>query len=249
MNRQDFYQWLENPSVLDSETLAALNQLMNDHPYFQSARILYTLNLKRLNDYRFEAELRRCAAYAADRSRLKSWIRVVDELMQSRDGETGSVVKEVSKTVGIGTDSNLKSLEEEIKASLQQIEQNKKQLLELLARKKAMVGDDGKLPEDTDSLRPEVSSMRPLPMDEMLDEYLRQMADGMKQKTIFFSPEEAARRSIEENDGILSETLARLIAAQGKKEKAIKIYQQLMLKNPQKSSYFAAQIEKLKSQP
>jgi len=39
-----------------------------------------------------------------------------------------------------------------------------------------------------------------------------------------------------------------LIAAQGKKDKAIKIYQQLMLKNPQKSSYFAAQIEKLKKE-
>lgn len=45
---------------------------------------------------------------------------------------------------------------------------------------------------------------------------------------------------------IISETLASLLVKQGHKKKAIKMYKELSLKNPEKNSYFAAQIDKLK---
>lgn len=51
--------------------------------------------------------------------------------------------------------------------------------------------------------------------------------------------------SIAEQD-IISETMATLYTQQGKKDKAIYIYQKLSLLNPEKSNYFALQIEKLK---
>jgi hypothetical protein len=89
---------------------------------------------------------------------------------------------------------------------------------------------------------------RALPKDDLLEEFIRERTGQATGQVPFYSPEESARRSIEENDGIISETLARLVAAQGKFDRAIKIYQQLMLKNPQKSSYFAAQIEKLRKE-
>ncbi len=57
---------------------------------------------------------------------------------------------------------------------------------------------------------------------------------------------EIARQSVTENADLISETLADLLAAQQQYEKAIKMYERLILKFPKKSAYFASKIEKLK---
>lgn len=55
-----------------------------------------------------------------------------------------------------------------------------------------------------------------------------------------------AERSVSENKDVASETLARILAKQGYKDKAIAMYERLCLVIPEKSPYFAAEIEKLK---
>jgi len=52
--------------------------------------------------------------------------------------------------------------------------------------------------------------------------------------------------NIEENKNFCTETLADIYAMQGHKNKAIEIYEQLILKYPEKNIYFAAQIKRLK---
>jgi hypothetical protein len=52
--------------------------------------------------------------------------------------------------------------------------------------------------------------------------------------------------SIAEKQGVASETLATLLARQGNFQKAIEMYERLILLFPEKSAYFAGQIEKLK---
>ncbi len=53
--------------------------------------------------------------------------------------------------------------------------------------------------------------------------------------------------SIAKTDDLVSEPLAKVLALQGKKDKAIEMYEKLKLLNPGKSNYFAEQIKNLQS--
>jgi hypothetical protein len=55
-----------------------------------------------------------------------------------------------------------------------------------------------------------------------------------------------AEKSVAENKDVISETLAKLYAKQGYREKSITMYERLSLAFPEKSAYFAAEIDKLK---
>jgi tetratricopeptide (TPR) repeat protein len=66
-------------------------------------------------------------------------------------------------------------------------------------------------------------------------------------KAAFFSPVDMARKSVEDRDDVVSETLAKIYAAQGDIQRAIRIYNKLSLLYPEKNSYFAALIEKLEN--
>lgn len=58
--------------------------------------------------------------------------------------------------------------------------------------------------------------------------------------------QELGRMSLVENEDFVTETLAGIYAKQGKYNKAIKIYQQLILNFPEKSTFFASRIRFLK---
>lgn len=68
-----------------------------------------------------------------------------------------------------------------------------------------------------------------------------------KEEPKFYAPDTKAKESLLENEHLVTETLARIYALQGIVNKAVRAYEILSLKYPQKSAYFASLIEKLKN--
>lgn len=71
------------------------------------------------------------------------------------------------------------------------------------------------------------------------------------EKKNFYSAANAAKNSLKDNNEMNTETLAEIYVKQGNYPKAIEIYEQLMLSNPEKKLFFASRIKyiKLKTQP
>jgi len=68
-----------------------------------------------------------------------------------------------------------------------------------------------------------------------------------QKKNDFYSASKMAKLSVQEDDDLVTETLAKIYANQGNYDKAIKAYKKLQLKYPEKKVYFAAQINALKN--
>jgi tetratricopeptide (TPR) repeat protein len=82
----------------------------------------------------------------------------------------------------------------------------------------------------------------------ILDKFIKENPSISRPKAEFFNPMNMARQSVEEDEELVTETLANLLYKQGNYKKAIRAYEKLCLKYPSKLSYFATLIQKIKTE-
>ena len=120
MNTKTYTYLLANPQKISQEHQDELSDLIEEYPYFQSARALQLKGLKNSNNYLYNDSLKLTAAYTADRNVLFEYItsdhfiqNKISELIQQHDEsviEMEVVSDNISKQVSIEIDNQIKEL-------------------------------------------------------------------------------------------------------------------------------------------
>lgn len=101
-------------------------------------------------------------------------------------------------------------------------------------------------PKLSDNLQPKIHR-NPQIAESILDKFIRENPSIARPKSEFYSPLNMAKQSAEDNNEMVSETLAQIYTQQSLYKKAISMYQKLGLLYPDKLSYFAGLINQIKS--
>ncbi|MES2811947.1 MAG: tetratricopeptide repeat protein [Bacteroidota bacterium] len=74
MNVSDFTYLLNKPDAINNSQITDLDKILNEYPYFQSARSLYLKGLYNQDSFKYNSALKSTASYTTDRSILFDFI-------------------------------------------------------------------------------------------------------------------------------------------------------------------------------
>ena len=257
MNKVDFIGYLEDTASLNAESIISLNELILEFPYCQSTRMLLTLNLFVEKNIRYDSELKTTAVYVNNRGILRKNVdklstddvRVVlpDEGSVNQENaikEENEVAEDsLKQNDNTRNDSTNESKVEKTKAEIEDDAESIAEVKSILERHIYEL----ELEYEQKNKKPTVDGKSTTPVkqkSDLINDFIKNEPSISRPKTRFYDPIEKAKESIVDNENIVSETLADIFYDQGYLLKAIKIYQKLSLKFPEKSSYFAALIKK-----
>ena len=259
----DLIGYLSQPETLRGSHLQGIEALVERYPYFSIGQSLLAIAYQNEDDERWDRQLKKAASLSPNRNKLRLFSIAAKQreglavgpkteespappsffkyLGTSDQGEgEGAVIPE---KLFIIPEINLSSSHEELSAELALLDEKRKSLDEL----KAIVAARLREMEQERKAQEEGGAMpeKKMSRKELIDKFIAENPSISRPKAEFYNPISVAQNSIIDQENIVSETLARIYEKQGYIEKAISIYEKLRLHYPEKSRYFAAQIERL----
>ncbi len=260
MNLEQFNSFLNSPATLNAQSLPLLTDLVKEYPYFQTAQILLAKNLHNEKNIRYNAHLKIAAAYSTDRKKL---YELINGIAQVEEKMIQPVIKEEKKEIPqerplLKPVERVKTEEPTVKKKEEAVPAGRQEKVEPVVKKQQPQLDEKHTFSEwlrltsihsVKAVEIEREKKKPSQKDELIDKFLREEPKISKpQKAEFFSPVNMAKQSIIEDDDLVTETLAQIYEKQGFYPKAIKAYEKLSLKYPEKKLSFAARIENLRQQ-
>jgi len=255
ITKDQLIQYLEKPWLLKEQSIVELKEIIDEFPYFQTAQLLYTYNLCTRDNFRYTSYLKTCSIFATDRT-------ILYRLLQPKSAQNIPVAPkkpiETKKesTTGLFEFADDKQIGELIDQPSQQVESSNDDLIDfdLLSFEQ---------PDDLFQLDESETVIASPPMDfssmttgtkteekiDLIDQFIKinptiqPRNDTLTPQNNRFEPKEEVEP---ENDEFITETLSRIYLKQGHHQKAIDSFKRLSLKFPEKSVYFAQQIEEIK---
>jgi len=215
-----------NDNEFDDQIQFILSRTMEKYPYFS---LLYSYNAKcsKALNRNFQQSLSLASAYSPDRKHLKD-------------------IMETEGAIQFNSNTNSSSSMKNIDIINSKIEELKK-LYSLDSKTSIRSIEKHDIIKEIDSYTEPDISDNPT-KEELVERFLQienPKVNNLDVEKESVSVNEVVKKSVEDEFAIVTETMANIYLKQGHKDKAIKIYRQLILANPEKSIYFATQIKKI----
>ena len=266
MDSKQIIGYMTRPELLKGKAIGEMENFVEHYPYFAIGQALLAIAYQNADSPKHDAQLKRAAVAVPNRDKLRLFsviarhryesepeIPALPDEMPPTDNvftsiqaidtkeETNSGV--IREKVFIIPEIDLSGSHEELSAEMALLEEKRKSLDEL----KAIIANRLKeIEAEKQRKENEPTEPKKLSRKELIDKFILENPSITRPKAEFYNPISVAQNSITDQENIVSETLAKIYEKQGYFDKAISIYEKLSVKYPEKSSNFAAQIERLK---
>ncbi|MDF7817546.1 hypothetical protein P1X15_08065 [Runella sp. MFBS21] len=267
--KESFSYWTTHPEDTAEADVVHLEEAAQEYPYCQALHVLIAKSCMKYFPDRSETSVQKAAAYSLSRNTLRKLIQNEFEWSPAlRSSQFENVIlwpKDYQKTPASNYQAPWKlpelptiSLEEDNLQILTESTSAKSKLPERppiddsALRENALQTEleqiESSVVEDNQLDHRELERLKQI---EIIDSFIENEAKmgpirANPHEVVNTEPEDLAKkRNMTFSEGVVSEGMAKIMVRQGKIERAIEIYEQLMLKKPEKKAYFAEKIKDL----
>lgn len=255
MNKETLNSLILEPNQTVTVSSDELVSLVNEYPYFQAAHVLLLHNFKITGNCLFDEQLLTSALQIADRNKLYNLLNSLSiapefkALNESATEQPRVKFQTIREHADFQLEENqpVESLAEDQFHQPSDLVGEKSELLDLEETNIPITAYPEEVPNEI-ILDPATDTITPVTdRFSLIDKFLEDIPVFTPVPiTEDQHPVDVAYESIKEDVEVVTETLAAIYMNQQLFEKAIGVYEKLILKNPEKSTYFASRIEEIK---